>query len=204
MLHAIRVFTVTTIRRSTTWFHIGHIPWFVAEHAQEGVLIQRARTTHRSAARSHNHNRPNSARGARSSLEKLPSRHKNHTPTSLSFPAIIVCYPLPITIVQATRSNQYRGDYDAKDNSGTVTRSFGLMTACTKGCTKTDANKPPAENKDAAHGQVEQNKPPVPPQNNVEGKTVSEDKQNLMNTWKLQPGDKLFAEFDTNMGKFQS
>ncbi len=81
---------------------------------------------------------------------------------------------------------------------------LGLMTACTKGCTKTDANKPPAENKDAAHGQVEQNKPPVPPQNNVEGKTVSEDKQNLMNTWKLQPGDKLFAEIDTNMGKFKA
>lgn len=73
------------------------------------------------------------------------------------------------------------------------------ISACTKGCKKEEPAAPPVEEKaptDGKAGAMDQ----APPEQEKEGK----DKEQLMNELNLQAGDKLYAEFDTNMGKIKA
>jgi peptidyl-prolyl cis-trans isomerase A (cyclophilin A) len=75
------------------------------------------------------------------------------------------------------------------------------MCACTKGCKKEQSHKPKGQ--EEAH---DIDPAPVDGKDTEKQDTQNEgkDKEQLMNELNLQSGDKLYAEFDTNMGKIKA
>jgi peptidyl-prolyl cis-trans isomerase A (cyclophilin A) len=81
------------------------------------------------------------------------------------------------------------------------------MSACTKGCKKTETTTPPTEEAAPAEGAAGEGHPPA---EHGDGKVEEhqqgdgKDKEKLMNELQLKEGEKLYAEFDTNMGKIKA
>jgi|SRR5579871_3874444 len=71
------------------------------------------------------------------------------------------------------------------------------MGACTKGCKKEERPATPIEEK-AKPAEPVENAPPA------EEKKEPSDKDKLMESFQLKPGEKLYAEFDTSEGKIKA
>lgn len=76
------------------------------------------------------------------------------------------------------------------------------MSACTKGCKK-EEKAAPTEEQAPAEGEA------TPPAEGQPGEAApaegdGKDKEKLMNELQLKEGEKLYAEFDTNMGKIKA
>ena len=83
--------------------------------------------------------------------------------------------------------------------------ALGLtMTSCTKGCKKDDAKKPPVEEKAPAQVKTEDADKQAAPTEKLDGAKESGDKEKVISEWKLQPGQKLFAVINTNLGTIKA
>jgi peptidyl-prolyl cis-trans isomerase A (cyclophilin A) len=73
--------------------------------------------------------------------------------------------------------------------------SVFVMSACTKGCKKQEPVTPPIEEKAPPAEEK-----PMGEQPPASGSHEGNEKEKMMNELKLQPGDKLYAHFNTNAG----
>jgi peptidyl-prolyl cis-trans isomerase A (cyclophilin A) len=79
------------------------------------------------------------------------------------------------------------------------------MSSCTKGCKKEElVTPPPTEEHLPTHGKdINQGQEQAPSEHQQADEAINE-KEQLMKEFDLKPNDKLYAEFDINMGKIKA